>query len=78
MHPSLSASSRNPSSVELSSNCVAACEPFRLVPALKLMGELQTACDYLQSEGERVRQMMVRYAHLAQTASVKIFGVLKR
>ena len=44
------------------------------MPALKLMGELQTARDYLQSEGERVRQMMVRYAHLAQTASVKIIA----
>jgi len=35
----------------------------------KLMEELQTARDYLQAEGERVRQVTVRYAHLAQTAS---------
>ena len=33
----------------------------------KLMGELQTARDYLQSEGEKVRWMTARYAHLAQT-----------
>jgi hypothetical protein len=38
----------------------------------KLMGELQTARDYLQSEGERVRRMTVRYAHLAQTASASV------
>ena len=38
----------------------------------KLMGELQTARDYLQSEGERVRQMMARYAHLAETASASV------
>ena len=35
----------------------------------KLMGELLVARDYLQAEGERVRQMTGRYAHLAQTAS---------
>ena len=38
----------------------------------KLMGELQTARDYLQSEGERVRRMTVRYAYLAQTASASV------
>jgi hypothetical protein len=38
----------------------------------KLMGELQTARDYLQSEGERVRRMTARYAHLAQTASASV------
>lgn len=38
----------------------------------KLMGELQMARDYLQSEGERVRQMMARYAHLAETASASV------
>ena len=32
----------------------------------KLMGELQTARNYLQSEGEQVRRMTARYAHLAQ------------
>jgi hypothetical protein len=42
----------------------------------KLMEELQAARDYLQSEGERVRRVTDRYAHLAQTASasVKIFA----
>jgi hypothetical protein len=38
----------------------------------KLMGELQTARDYLQSEGERVRRMTARYAHLAETASASV------
>jgi hypothetical protein len=42
----------------------------------KLMGELKTEGDYLQSEAERVRQLTARYAQLAQTASasVKIFA----
>jgi hypothetical protein len=35
----------------------------------KLMGELLVARDYLKAEGERVRQVTARYAHLAQTAS---------
>jgi hypothetical protein len=38
----------------------------------KLMGELQTARVYLQSEGERVRRMTARYAHLAETASASV------
>jgi hypothetical protein len=38
----------------------------------KLMGELQMARDYLQSEGDRVRHMMARYAHLAETASASV------
>ncbi len=38
----------------------------------KLIGELQTARDYLQSEGERVRRMTARYAHLAETASASV------
>jgi hypothetical protein len=38
----------------------------------KLMAELQTARDYLQSEGERVRRVTDRYAHLAQTASASV------
>ncbi len=38
----------------------------------KLMGELQTGRDYLQSEGERVRQLTARYAHLVQTASASV------
>ena len=38
----------------------------------KLIGELQMARDYLRSEGERVQQMMSRYAHLAETASASV------
>jgi hypothetical protein len=38
----------------------------------KLMEELQTARNYLQSEGERVRRMTARYAHLAETASASV------
>ena len=38
----------------------------------KLMAELQTTRDFLQSEGERVRRMNARYAHLAQTASASV------
>jgi hypothetical protein len=34
-----------------------------------LMADLQAARDYLQAEGERVRQINANYAHLAQTAS---------
>jgi hypothetical protein len=33
------------------------------------MGELLVARDYLQAEGERVRQVTRRYAHLTKTAS---------
>jgi hypothetical protein len=33
------------------------------------MTELRAARDYLQAEGERVRQINANYAHLAQTAS---------
>jgi hypothetical protein len=38
----------------------------------RLMAELQTARDFLQSEAERVRRMNARYAHLAQTASASV------
>jgi hypothetical protein len=38
----------------------------------KLMAELQTTRDFLQSEGERVRRMNSRYTHLAQTASASV------
>jgi hypothetical protein len=36
----------------------------------RLMAELQLAREFLQSEGERVEQETVRYANLAQAASV--------
>ena len=35
----------------------------------KLMEELRVARDYLRSEGERVRTINARYAHLTRTAS---------
>ncbi len=38
----------------------------------QLMEELRIARDYLQSEGERMRQANARYAHLAQTASASV------
>jgi len=38
----------------------------------KLMEELQTARDYLQAEGERVRRLTTRYAHLTKTASASV------
>ncbi len=38
----------------------------------QLMEELQIARDYLQSEGEHVRQTNARYAHLAHTASASV------
>jgi hypothetical protein len=38
----------------------------------RLMVELQTARDFLQSEAERVRRINARYAHLAQTASASV------
>ena len=38
----------------------------------KLMEELRTARDYLRSEGERVRRMNARYAHLTRTASASV------
>ena len=38
----------------------------------KLIGDLQTARSYLQSEGERIEQEMTRYAHLSDTASASV------
>ena len=38
----------------------------------KLMEELRTARDYLKAEGERVRRMNARYAHLTSTASASV------
>jgi hypothetical protein len=35
----------------------------------RLMAELQAVRNYLEAEGERVRQINANYAHLAQTAS---------
>ncbi len=41
----------------------------------KLIEDLQAARDFLQSEGERVRHMNTRYAHLTRTASASV-GIL--
>ena len=38
----------------------------------KLMADLLTARDYLEAEGERVRRLTTRYAHLTQTASASV------
>jgi len=38
----------------------------------KLMEELQMARDYLEAEGERVRRLTGRYAHLAKIASASV------
>ena len=38
----------------------------------KLMEELGTARDYLKAEGERVRRINARYAHLTSTASASV------
>jgi len=68
------AEAREPAA-EISDNILAA-GAASIADINKLVGELLFARDYLQSEGERVRQMNARYAHLAQTASdsVKIIS----
>ena len=38
----------------------------------KLMEELRGARDYLRTEGERVRSINARYAHLTKTASASV------
>jgi hypothetical protein len=38
----------------------------------KLIEELQIARDYLKAEGDRVRRLTTRYAHLTQTASASV------
>ena len=38
----------------------------------KLMEELRVARDYLRTEGERVRSINARYAHLTKTASASV------
>ena len=38
----------------------------------KLIEELQVARDYLKAEGDRVRRLANRYAHLTQTASASV------
>jgi len=38
----------------------------------KLMEELHIVRDYLRTEGERVKRMNARYAHLTRTASASV------
>jgi hypothetical protein len=38
----------------------------------KLIGEMQEAKNFLQSEGERIQREMARYTNLAQTASASV------
>ncbi len=38
----------------------------------KLIGDLQAARSYLESESERIQQEMTRYAHLNDTASASV------
>jgi hypothetical protein len=38
----------------------------------KLIGDLQAARSYLESESERIQQEMTRYAHLNHTASASV------
>lgn len=38
----------------------------------QLIGELQSARDYLQVEGERIQREAARYNHLSETASASV------
>jgi hypothetical protein len=38
----------------------------------KLIGDLQAARSYLESEGARIQHEMTRYAHLSDTASASV------
>jgi hypothetical protein len=58
-----------PSDDILASNNAIAAGAASIADIERLMAELQTARDYLQAEGERVRRVNANYAHLAQTAS---------
>ena len=64
------AKAREPAA-EISDDILAA-EATSVADINKLMEELLFAREYLQSEGERVRQMNARYAQLAQTASASV------
>jgi len=58
-----------PSDDLVASNDAIAAGAASIADIERLMAELQTARDYLQAEGERVRRVNANYAHLAQTAS---------
>jgi hypothetical protein len=67
-------SNRSPSATQVSEDIVASNDAITagaasILDIERLMAELQAARDYLQAEGERVRQINANYAHLAQTAS---------
>jgi ketopantoate hydroxymethyltransferase len=61
-----------PVSVAVPCNDVVAAGATSIADIEKLMGELLIARDYLQAEGERVRRVTARYAHLTQTASASV------
>ena len=44
----------------------------------KLINDLETTRNYLKSEGDRIQQEMVRYAHLSETASASIKIIAER
>ena len=58
-----------PSYDSMTSNDAVAAGAASIADIERLMAELQAARDYLQGEGERVRQINAHYACLAQTAS---------
>ena len=64
------AETREPAA-EISDDILAA-EATSVADINKLMEELLFAREYLQSEGERVRQINARYAQLAGTASASV------
>jgi hypothetical protein len=61
---------------ELSSQTLAALVQKIGAPSIaeieKLIGDLQAARSYLESEGQRIQQEMTRYAHLSDTASASV------
>jgi hypothetical protein len=67
--PGRSPTVSNPSHDNVASNDALAAGQASISDIEGLMADLQAARDYLQAEGERVRQINVNYAHLAQTAS---------
>jgi hypothetical protein len=62
---------RPPQAVEPGDDVVAA-GALSIGEIEKLMEELSSARDYLRAEGERVRRINARYAHLTRTASASV------
>jgi hypothetical protein len=67
---------RHEAGAELSSETIAALVQKVGAPSIaeieKLIGDLQAARSYLESEGQRIQQEMTRYAHLSDTASASV------